>query len=272
MLDAPGLFGENHTMERRSNVKLVCVDVDGTLAEGIDRNALPGMSEALGTLRTALPVRLVTNATSRPHRQLVEHLTGQGLLEDPEALVTPATAARRILAARGHDAGLLLVDARVREDFAWFRQEAEGPAVLLGTEAHDLCIADLQPAFRALLEGAAFYTLQRNRFFRRDGELVTDLGPVAAFLAYASGAEAETLGKPSPLLFQALAAEVGCGLDEVLMIGDDAEFDASGSVALGMQGLLVRTGKYRAGDETRVEPRPTAVLDSVAELPRWLGL
>ena len=254
------------------SVKLICIDVDGTLAEGIDRDALPGMAPALARLRAALPVRLVTNATSQPHRGLVEHLTAQGLLDEPDALVTPATAARLVLSARGHDAGLLLVDAAAREDFGWFREEAAGPAVVLGTEAHDHSIGDLQPAFRALLQGAAFYTLQRNRFFRRGGELVTDLGPVAAFLTYASGVEAETLGKPSPLLFEALAAAAGCRLDEVLMIGDDAEFDASGAVALGMQGLLVRTGKYRPGDEARVEPGPTDVIDSLAELPRWLGL
>jgi HAD superfamily hydrolase (TIGR01458 family) len=254
------------------SVKLICIDVDGTLAEGIDRDALPGMGPALATLRDSLTVRLVTNATSRPHRALVAHLTAQGLLDTPDALITPATAARRVLTARGHAAGLLLVDAEVREDFAWFREDPGGPAVLLGSEAHDRSIADLQPAFRALLGGATFYTLQRNRFFRRDGDLVTDLGPVAAFLSYAAGVEVETLGKPSPLLFEALAAEAGCDLDEVLMIGDDAEFDASGSVALGMQGLLVRTGKYRPGDEKLVEPRPTDVIDSLAELPRWLGL
>jgi ribonucleotide monophosphatase NagD (HAD superfamily) len=38
-----------------------------------------------------------------------------------------------------------------------------------------------------------------------------------------------------------------------------------------MRGVLVRTGKYRAGDEEAVSPKPTAVLDSVADLPAWLA-
>jgi ribonucleotide monophosphatase NagD (HAD superfamily) len=144
--------------------------------------------------------------------------------------------------------------------------------VLLATEGHSLTIADLQPAFRLLLDGAALYTLQQNRYFRRGDALVTDLGPVAAFLAYASGREIVNLGKPSPLLFESLARDAGCNLDEVVMVGDDAEFDASGSVAIGMSGVLVRTGKYRTGDEARFAPPPTATLDSVADLPSWLGL
>ena len=108
--------------------------------------------------------------------------------------------------------------------------------------------------------------------FRKQGELVTDLGPVAAFLEYASGREAHNLGKPSALLFDALARDLEVERGAIVMVGDDAEFDASGAVALGLQGVLVRTGKYTAGDEHKVEPRPTAVIDSVAALPDWLGL
>jgi HAD superfamily hydrolase (TIGR01458 family) len=214
----------------------------------------------------------VTNATSRSHGDLVEALRAQGLLEDPEELITPARAAERVLVARDHASGLLLVDEGAREDFAWFRNDPAGPAVLLGTEAHTMRILDLQPAFRMLLDGASLYTLQKNRYFRKGDRLVTDLGPVAAFLSYASNRGILNVGKPSPLLFETLAQEIGCSLEQIAMIGDDAEFDASGSVAIGMQGVLVRTGKYRDGDEELFDPRPTATLDSVADLPRWLGL
>jgi ribonucleotide monophosphatase NagD (HAD superfamily) len=33
------------------------------------------------------------------------------------------------------------------------------------------------------------------------------------------------------------------------MIGDDVEADVNGALAVGLQTVLVRTGKYRAGDE-----------------------
>jgi HAD superfamily hydrolase (TIGR01458 family) len=252
--------------------RLVCLDVDGTVTDGVLGPPLPGAVDALRRLRTRHPVRLVSNTTSIAHRVFAGRLMEQGLLDEPSSLVTPATSAHRILTARGHDSGLLLVEPEAREDFAWFREEPRGAAVVLATEGLDLSIRDLQPAFRRLLEGAAFYTLQRNRYFRRGAQLVTDLGPVAAFLGYASGREAETVGKPSPLLYDAIAQDAGIPREALAMVGDDAEFDVAASVAIGMMGVLVRTGKYRAGDETRVTPPPTAILESVAALPEWLGI
>jgi len=253
-------------------ILLVCLDIDGTLTDGVMGPVLPGVVEAIRTIRTRIPVRLVTNTTSVPHRVLAERLTGQGLLDQPESLVTPAMVARRVLPTRGHARGILFVEPGAREDFAWFTEDPAGPSVVLATEGHDLGIADLQAAFRRLLEGASLYALQRNRYFKKGVELVTDLGPIAAFLTYASGREAETLGKPSPLLFDALAQESGVERGEIVMVGDDAEFDVSASISLGMAGILVRTGKYRAEDDARFTPRPTAVLDSVADLPTWLGI
>jgi HAD superfamily hydrolase (TIGR01458 family) len=254
------------------HVEMVCLDVDGTLTDGVQGPALEGASGALRKLRAAFPVRLITNTTSVPHRALAAHLIGLGILEEPGELVTPATVARRTLPQRGHDSGILIVEPHAREDYAWFREDRNGTAVVLATEAHDFRIGDLQPAFRRLLDGAAFYTLQRNRYFRRAGALLTDLGPVMAFLTYATGVEAETLGKPSPLLYDSVAEEAGVARQKIVMLGDDAEFDVARSVDLGMQGVLVRTGKYRRGDEERVTPSPTAVLESVAGLPGWLGI
>jgi HAD superfamily hydrolase (TIGR01458 family) len=253
-------------------VSVICLDVDGTLTDGVGGPALSGAAEAVRLLRAAYPVRLVTNTTSVPHGTLVAHLAGLGLLEAPESLLTPASVARRVLPARGHDSGALFVEARARREWEWFREDPEGPAVVVGTEGHALRVADLQPAFRRLLAGAHLYTLQRNRYFRKEGALVTDLGPLAAFFEYAALRTAENLGKPSPLLFDEVARETGEPRESIVMVGDDAEFDVAASVALGMGGVLVRTGKYRPGDESRVSPEPTAVLGSVADLPRWLGI
>ena len=255
-----------------AKIRLVCLDIDGTLTDGVGGPAIPGTVEAVREIRRRLPVRLVTNTTSLPHSALAEGLMRQEFLDEPASLVTPATVARRVLPERGHARGILFVEPAAREDFTWFTEDPAGPAVLLSTEGHGLGIADLQPAFRLLLEGAAFYTLQRNRYYRKGEDLVTDLGPLAAFLAYASGREAETLGKPSPLLFDSVAAEAGVRRQEIAMVGDDAEFDVSASAALGMAAVLVRTGKFRPDDATRFTPRPSAVLDSVADLPAWLGI
>jgi ribonucleotide monophosphatase NagD (HAD superfamily) len=54
------------------------------------------------------------------------------------------------------------------------------------------------------------------------------------------------------------------------MIGDDAESDIAGAMALGCRGILVRTGKYRLGDEARITPAPDAVVPDLTEAVAWL--
>jgi ribonucleotide monophosphatase NagD (HAD superfamily) len=83
----------------------------------------------------------------------------------------------------------------------------------------------------------------------------------------------ENFGKPSPLLFDALAGDLGCTPGDLALVGDDAEFDAAGALRSGCgAGVLVRTGKYRAGDEDKVEPRPTIVAADVADALAQLGV
>ena len=52
-------------MNATPSVRLVCVDIDGTLSSGIGGEPLAGAARALQRLRAQLAVRLVTNATSR---------------------------------------------------------------------------------------------------------------------------------------------------------------------------------------------------------------
>ena len=65
------------------------------------------------------------------------------------------------------------------------------------------------------------------------------------------------LGKPAPDFFQAALASIECNGKEAVMVGDDAEADVAGALAAGIgSALLVRTGKYHAGDENKVQPDP----------------
>ncbi len=56
------------------------------------------------------------------------------------------------------------------------------------------------------------------------------------------------------------------------MVGDDVESDVEGAIRAGLQGVAVRTGKYTPEAEARARRSATAVLDSLADLPGWLGL
>jgi ribonucleotide monophosphatase NagD (HAD superfamily) len=63
---------------------------------------------------------------------------------------------------------------------------------------------------------------------------------------------------------------MGVNPQDAAMIGDDIITDVGGAQRVGMLGILVRTGKYRPEHVERSGVRPDCVLDSIADLARWL--
>ncbi|CAK9785746.1 hypothetical protein CC85DRAFT_276659 [Cutaneotrichosporon oleaginosum] len=96
------------------------------------------------------------------------------------------------------------------------------------------------------------------------------IGPYVAALEYASGVKAEVVGKPTRAFFElALARLRSGGWDgedaDVAIVGDDVDNDLGGGAReLGLQRILVRTGKYRPGAEEGAHP-PNGVYDSFAD-------
>lgn len=249
-------------------IKGILLDIGGVLYVGDE--ALPGSVEAVGRLKAAgLAVRYITNTTRTPRRALLAKLQGFGVEATADELFMPAIAARRVLEAR-RLTPRLLIHPSLEEDFAGL-PDGTGTAVVIGDAADGFTYAALNQAFRSLEEGAAFLALATNRSFQDDdGALSLDAGPFVAALEYATGRTATVLGKPSPDFFGAAVASLGCAASEAVMLGDDVEADIAGAMAAGLSGVLIQTGKYRDGDETRIDPPPTAVAADLARAADWL--
>ncbi len=130
----------------------------------------------------------------------------------------------------------------------------------------------LNDAFRVLVEGAELLALAPNRTFKdADGKLSLDAGPFVTALEFASQKQALVLGKPSSAFFLSALASMNCPEAEAVMVGDDAETDVAGALRAGLaHALLVRTGKYRPGDEDRFSPGPTVTVDDIAAAADWI--
>lgn len=243
-------------------IKGALIDLGGVVFVG--DAALPGAVDAVGRLKAAgLPVRYLSNTTRRAQRMLIDDLARMGLSVSPEELFLPAVAARAHLKAQGLKPHLLAQPA-LAEDLAGLAGD-RGLAVVIGDAGEGFTYKALNAAFRALLNGADFIALAANRSFRdADGQLSLDAGAFVAALEYASGRSATVLGKPSPDFFASALASLGCAPEEAVMIGDDVESDVGGAMALGMAGILVRTGKYEPGAEDSIAPPPTAVVDDLS--------
>jgi phospholysine phosphohistidine inorganic pyrophosphate phosphatase len=251
------------------------LDLDGTLYTG--DAAIPGAAEALAALRThAVPFRLVTNTTSRSRRMLVDRLAGYGLAVAPEEIVTATLAGVELVRAGGYRRVAPFVPAGALEDMAGLglaggtsgQPRAPADVVVVGDLGERWTFALLQEAFEQLMAGAALVALSRDRYFRQGDRLALDAGPFVAALEYASGATAAVAGKPSPAFFDAAVRSLGLAAGRsVAMVGDDLWSDIQGAQRAGLQGWLVRTGKFREDVLQSSGVTPDRILSSVAELP-----
>lgn len=253
----------------------VLLDLDGTVYQ--EWQAIPGAAEAIAALRHAgVPFRFTTNTTRRPRSMLAEQLTGMGIPAWADEILSAPAAAAEWLRGQGISRIHLLLAAATREEFADFVLDDRAPeAVVVGDLGEDWTFPILNQAFRCLMAGAALLAVQRNRYWHTgghtDGGLSLDAGPFVAALEYGSGKTATLVGKPSPAFFAAAAHQLGVSPDRIAVVGDDLESDVAGARAAGMIGVAVRTGKYRPQDEDRAHAAADIVLDSIAELPAWLG-
>jgi len=250
-------------------IRGVLLDLAGVVYER--DHVLPGAIEAVHRIHAAgLPIRFVTNTTTKTKKALVSRLNGMGLEITGEELFTPGQAARAWLDA--NDASPhLLVHPNLEPEFADI-PERPNRAVIVGDAGQEFNFDHMNRAFHALMDGASFLALAKNRtFMDQDGELSLDAGAFVTALEYSSQKSAIVLGKPSPDFFHAAASSMDTTPDSTVMVGDDAESDVAGARDAGLaQAILVRTGKYRDGDEHRFDPPPTHVAKDLAEAAAWI--
>ncbi|MCI4684916.1 TIGR01458 family HAD-type hydrolase [Candidatus Rhodoblastus alkanivorans] len=252
----------------RRRIRGILLDLDGVVH--VRGKALPGSLDAIARVRAEnIPLKFVTNTTRVPRRRIVEDLAQMGLQVTIDDVFTPAISARAFL-LRENWAPFLVAHPDLREDFAGLPEQGR-EAVVLGDAGTYFTYDTLNDAFRKILGGAEFLALANNRnFLDRDGELSLDLGAFVAALEYASSRKALVLGKPSSLFFALAVDSLGCAAEDVAMIGDDVEADVGGARAAGLMGILVQTGKYRAGQEKELDPPPTFVAQNLADAVNFL--
>jgi HAD superfamily hydrolase (TIGR01458 family) len=252
-------------------IRGLLIDLDGVLY--VEDEPVHGAADAIAELRArGLPLRFVTNTTSRSKRQTLERLSRLGFQVPDGDLVTPAALARERCTDRGHERVALVMNEEVKEDFEGLT-EATGQvdAVIMGDLGEAFGFEILNHAFRQVMDGAELIALQKNRFWMTPDGLSLDAGPFVAAIEYATGREALVVGKPSAAFFELVLADMGVEASEAAMVGDDVETDVGGALGAGLAGILVRTGKYREEFVERSGIDPSATVDSIADVPALLA-
>lgn len=231
-------------------IKAVLFDLSGVLYIG--DAALPGALESIEKLnKSGIPMRFVTNTTRSPRKAILNKLTNMGFNISDDDLFTAPIATHAYLKSKNLSP-FLLIHPDLEQDFTDLLSD-EPNAVVIGDAAQGFSYDNMNEAFRVLMEGAPLIAMGKNQYFREADGLSLDMGPFVAALEFAANTESIIIGKPAKAFFDTAVSSLGCQPQDVVMIGDDVKSDVIGGLESGLQGILVKTGKYQSGDEEQLQ-------------------
>ncbi len=251
---------------------VVLLDIDGVLT--VSWRALDGAVDTVRWLEDhQFGVRFLTNTSSVTRASIADRLASAGMPVDPSHIVTSVSAASRYLTEHHPGIGCLVLNhGDLGDDLEGVHQVGADRAgvVLLGGAGPSIGYRELNQAFTLALDGAPLVALHRNTRFETSDGLALDMGAFLMGLEAASHTTATVVGKPAEAFFLAALEDLGVEAHQAVMVGDDIEADVLGAQALGITGVLVRTGKFRREDLEGRTGRPDHVIDDIGDLPALL--
>ncbi|KAG2222542.1 hypothetical protein INT45_002673 [Circinella minor] len=247
-------------------VKALLIDLSGTIH--IDSKAIPGAVEAIHKLRASkVPFRFATNTTKTSSRKLVDKLNAMGFDVNENEVFTSLSACRDRVS---HLRPLLLMEDAALDEFKGINTH-DPNAVVVGLAPSKFCYQYMNEAFRLLINNPSIplIAVHKAKYFAdKDEKLSMGPGGFVEALEYATGTKATIVGKPTKSFFELALKQIGMldNPENVAMIGDDINNDlGGGALELGLHRYLVRTGKYRSGDEDKADNKKLVVYDSIVE-------
>ncbi|XP_037712416.1 haloacid dehalogenase-like hydrolase domain-containing protein 2 [Drosophila subpulchrella] len=251
---------------RRMSIKGALIDLSGTLH--VEDEPTPNAVEALKRLReSGVAVKFVTNTTKDSKATLHERLCKIGFQVDPSEIYSSLSAAVDFVEnERLNPYYILSEDAR--QDFPPEDTKRYQDSVLIGLAPKFFNYDKLNEAFNVLLENKnhKLVAVHQGKYYKRAEGLALGPGCFVKGLEFATGRTAKVIGKPNPYFFEGALA--GRDPASCVMIGDDANDDIVGAMSVGMQGILVKTGKYLP--DVKPSPPPTALVENFAEAVDWI--
>ncbi len=253
------------------HIDALLLDIDGVLVTSW--RALPGSVEAMSWIRARqIPFRLITNTTTHTRPDLAATLEDAGFDVRPDEIVTAVVATASYLGAH-HDGArvFLLSDGDGGGDLAGVdlaSSPEDADVMVLGGACEDFTYDIVNRIFRRVRDGASLVGMHRNMYWRTSQGLELDVGAYVAGLEAATGVTATICGKPSPANFDAALSSIGRPAERAMMIGDDIVNDVLGAQSAGIEGVLVRTGKFTPSSLDLGDP--DHVIDSLGDLPGLL--
>lgn len=246
-------------------IRGVLFDLDGVLE--FKGKVYPGAVELIEELRRKdICIRILTNSTLKSRKSCADKLIQKGFTIYEEEIVTASFATARYLNKLKPKSCWIMLDGRGLDEFREYKQDMIHPEyIVLGDYRENFNFQNMNRALKLLLEGSKLIVMISEMVDHSMGDVELTVGAYGKMLEIASGAETIYVGKPSRYMFELAIQTMALPKSQLVMVGDRVGSDISGAKSAGIRSVLVKTGEYKDGDQTKTA-RPDYIVDSIADL------
>ena len=254
--------------------KCFLIDMDGVIYRSTE--LIPGAADFIASLkRLRIPFMFLTNNSQRTRRDVAMKLTRMGVPVEDRHIFTCAMATARFLAGqKPHGTAFVIGEGGLLNalHLNGYAIVDKSPDYVVVGEGRTLSFEMLEQAVQMVLDGAKLIATNLDPNCPTTSGTRPGCGAIVSLIEKATGIEAFSVGKPSPVMMRQARKELGMAASETIMIGDTMETDILGGVQLGYRTILVLSGGARREDLGRYAYQPDLVINSVADLDEHTGL
>jgi HAD superfamily hydrolase (TIGR01458 family) len=243
------------------------IDFDGIIKVG--NTTPPDAGDFLEYITTNnIPAIIISNSTLYSGTHITEFLQGHGISFNIPCITAIDASLEYI--KKNNLKIKSFCDNSVKSLFSEYETE-EPDIVLIGDLGSKWSYEILNDIFRYVYNGAGIIAMQKNKFWKPEGELCLDAGAFIAAIEYASEKKALLIGKPSPLYFEMALHIIGYNLTSgFIMIGDDIDNDIQAAQNLNGKGVLLYTGKTKYPLESNSKVKPDFEAFNLSDVIKFL--
>lgn len=245
------------------------IDMDGTVYKG--GVPIPGAREFVSFLREReIPFVFLTNNSSHGRSFYLEKLTRLGFDVNLDNILTSTIATIRYLLTErpGRTVYPVAVSAVVEElRAAGIPLTEDDPDIVVLTFDTTITYEKINKAFHFLNSGAELIATHPDDVCPTEDSYDIDIGPFIRMFEQMCQTKATVIGKPNRLMLEMAAGELGVAPEDTVMVGDRLTTDIEMAVSAGTQSILVLSGETDREMLSRWGKNPTAVVESVADIP-----
>ncbi len=244
------------------------IDMDGVIYNG--ETLIPGADKFIKTLQKEnIPFLFMTNNSQRTPLDAVNKVGRMGIKIKEENVYTSAMATAWFLSFMKPKGSAYvlgeggLITSLLQQGYTMVNSE---PDFVVVGEGRNFTLEMVNHAVDMILSGSKLIATNLDPSPKRKGWANLGIKAIVKMIEEATGKQAFSVGKPSPVMMRSARKYLGLEASETIIIGDTMDTDILGGIQLGYTTVLTLTGVSHENMLDDYAFKPDLIVKSVAEL------